>query len=72
MYYEVNINEQYAELVKCTVQTNIINIPETINYNNKNYKIIAIGPNVFRNNTNLTAITMTNNITNIGNNCFDG
>ncbi len=49
-----------------------VEIPESITYEGSTYTITAIESGVFEDNSTLTAITIPNTVTNIGNNAFNG
>jgi hypothetical protein len=67
-----NIMITYAELVSYSGSLAIIDIPDKIMYNSIYYPISFINENAFRDNASLVSVTMTDNITNIGSNCFSG
>lgn len=68
--FTYNIIDTYAEIVSYTGSLAIIDIPDKILYNDIYYPIIFINENAFRDNTILVTVIMTDNITNIGSNCF--
>lgn len=49
---------------------NDIIIPETVDYNNKTYKVTSIGDNAFMNCTKVNSVQIPNSIVSIGKNAF--
>ena len=47
-------------------------IPSTVNYEDKDYKVVGISNNAFKNNTGLTSVTIPNTVTSIGYTAFYG
>ena len=47
-------------------------IPSTVNYEDKDYIVVGISNNAFKNNTGLTSVTIPNTVTVIGNSAFYG
>ncbi len=54
-----------------TVSGDLI-IPSTVNYEDKDYKVIGISNGAFRSNTGLTSVTIPNTVTTIYGNAFSG
>lgn len=74
IYYEINDSLNYAMVTKSpgTSYEGVINIPEAISYNGKQYAVRIIQDNAFRGCMNLTEVTIPKSITRIGGHAFKG
>lgn len=70
--YKINIIERYAEVISCSSTSDTIDIPPTIRYIDIDYPIITLYPLVFAEKINLKTLVMSDNITEIGSQCFIG
>lgn len=61
---------QYAAPKSKTLKT--VKIPNTITYKGLKYKVTSIAPGAFKNNKNLTKVTIGTNVKAIGKNAFNG
>ena len=73
IYYNLITKAEQAEVISNPdyYSGNIV-IPETVNYNDIDYKVTRIGERAFQNCSNLTSITIPNCVTSIGSWAFDG
>ena len=65
-YIEVTLDEDVLEQLGFDKNCSSFDIPETYNYNGKNYKITKIGDRAFVECTSLESITIPNSVTKIG------
>lgn len=73
VYYDLNSLDKVAEVTSNPNKyKGDINIPSTVSYEETIYEVTSIGRQAFRNNKELTAITVSNTINFIGRNAFEG
>ena len=71
IHYQVNTETLTAKVVESPkFNSEILSIPETISYNNKEYKVTSISKNSFLNNVYIKSVTMPNSISSIGYDAF--
>ena len=70
--YNLNESDRTAEVTHDVWHTYVgsVNIPPTINYNSKVYRVTSIGQGAFGSNVDLIAITIPNSVKTIGQNAF--
>ena len=75
IYYNLNHNDKTAAVTSKGNEekyTDIIVIPESINYNGETYSVTRIGDSAFSNCSGLTSITIPNSVTSVGYRGFSG
>ena len=65
IYYNLNFNDDEAEVVKGNYSGDII-IPESVTYSGNTYPVTSIGYGAFEGCSGLTSITIPNSVTKIG------
>jgi len=68
--YKVFTMEDRAEVIGCSVDATTLNIPATVNYEDKSYPVTAIQASAFKGNGNLKSVTI--NVKTIGDYAFQG
>lgn len=64
--------EQQVEYTRPEEATGMVEIPDTVTINGVEYKVTSIAKNAFKNNKQVTAVSIGKNVTSIGNNAFAG
>lgn len=67
-----NGKSKEVEYSKPAKKSKNITVPDTIKVNGNTYKVTTIANNAFKNNKNLTSVTIGKNVTKIGKNAFNG
>ena len=69
IYYTLIEKGEAAEVTRYYYSGNIV-IPESVEYEGKNYSVTSIGNDAFRDCSGLTSVTIPNSVTSIGESAF--
>lgn len=64
--YSLDTETKCAELLRYTLKSAEVVIPESVNYDGEEYILTRIGDNCFRNNSRLTSISIPSSVTSLG------
>ena len=72
LYYNLDDKELTAEVVWSITYSELttVDIPPTVNYSGKNYKVTSIGNSAFAGKSNITSVTIASSVTNIKSEAF--